>query len=102
MVLSNNDMRNIVFATINEKPGEKTAITLTRKACGKIVEKAKGKGQIDTQEIMDDVIECLNYYNDFVKEKNMELPIVGDTYFTLIELTLNALIGEILNERERS
>ena len=102
MVLSNNDMRNIVFATINEKPGEKTAVTLMQKSCHKIAEKAKGKGQVDTQEILDDITECMNYYNDFVAEKNINSPVIGETYFSLVEIILNALIGEILNERERS
>ena len=100
MVLTKNDMRNIVFATINEKPGEQTAMTLMRKCCGKIAEKAIGP--IDTQEICDDVLECMDYYNDFVNEKNMNLPIIGENYYNLVVVVLNALMGEILNERKSS
>lgn len=100
MVLNQNDMRHIVFSTINDKPGEKTATTLMRYSCAKIVEKANGP--IDTQEICDDVLECMDYYNDFVKEKNIKAPIIGDHYYNMVVIVLNALIGEILNERERS
>lgn len=99
MVLTEDDIFNIVFYTIQQKPGEKTATTLMRNVCQGIVD--KNKGMIDTQEILDDVINCFNYYNDFVEEKKMNLPIIGETYYSMAEITLNAAIGEILNDSER-
>lgn len=100
MVLTENDMYNIIFQTIQQRPGENTATTLMRNTCNAIVE--KNSGLIDTQEICDDVLNCFDYYNDFIKEKNMNLPIIGETYYNMVVVVLNALIGEILNERERS
>ena len=97
MVLTEDDMFNIVFATIQQKPGEKTALELMRNTCQAITDKAQGG--IDTQEICDDVLNCFDYYNDFVNDKKMNLPVIGETYYNMVVVVLNALIGEILNER---
>ena len=64
MVLNENDMYNIIFKTIQQKPGELTAMTLMRNACQAITDKVEGN--IDTQEICDDVLNCFDYYNDFI------------------------------------
>lgn len=98
MVLTENDMYNIIFQTIQQKPKDKTAMVLMRNACDMIVK--KNKGLIDTQEICDDMLNCFDYYNDFIKEKNMNLPVIGETYYNMVVVVLNALIGEILNEKE--
>lgn len=98
MVLNENDMYNIIFKTIQQKPGELTAMTLMRNACQAITDKVEGN--IDTQEICDDVLNCFDYYNDFIKEKNMNLPVVGETYYNMVVVVINALVGEILNERD--
>ena len=98
MVLNENDMYNIIFKTIQQKPGELTAMTLMRNACQAITDKVEGG--IDTQEICDDVLNCFDYYNDFIKEKKMNLPIVGETYYNMVVVVINALVGEILNERD--
>ena len=97
MVLNENDMYNIIFKTIQQKPGEKTAITLIRNTFDVIVK--KNKDVIDTQEICDDVLNCFDYYNSFVKEKRMNLPIIGDTYYNMVVIVINALVGEMLNEK---
>lgn len=97
MVLTENDMFNIVFTTIQQKPGEETALILMRNTCQAITDKVQGG--IDTQEICDDVLNCFDYYNDFVNEKNMNLPIIGETYYNMVVIVLNALIGEIINDR---
>lgn len=97
MVLTEDDMFNIVFATIQQKPGEKTALELMRNTCQAITDKAQGG--IDTQEICDDVLNCFDYYNDFINDKNLNLPVIGETYYNMVVVVLNALIGEILNER---
>ena len=97
MVLNENDFYNIIFQTIQQKPGEKTAMVLMRNTCDMIVK--KNQGEIDTQEICDDVLKCMDYYNDFINEKKMNLPIIGETYYNMVVVVLNALIGEILNEK---
>ena len=99
MVLNENDIFNIVFNTIRQNPGEHIATTLMRNACQGILD--KNEGTIDTQEICDDVLNCFDYYNDFIKEKNLNLPIIGETYYNMVVVVLNAIIGEIINDRER-
>lgn len=98
MVLNENDMYNIVFQTIQQKPGDKTAMVLMKNSCNMITK--KNQGIIDTQEICDDVLCCFDYYNDFINEKKLNLPIIGETYYNMVVVVLNALIGEILNEKE--
>lgn len=87
-------MLSIVFETIKENPGDETAITIMQKCCDKIVEKNNGRN-IDTQEICDDVCNTMDYYNDFVKEKKLTLPIIGNHYYNMVVIVLNAIIGEI-------
>jgi len=96
MVLDENDMYNIIFHTIQQKPGEKTAMVLMRNVFNMIVK--KNQGIIDTQEICDDVLNCFDYYNDFVNEKNLIVPIIGETYYNMVVVVINALVGEMLNE----
>ena len=96
MVLSEDDMYNIIFKTIQQKPGEKTAMTLIRNTFDIIIK--KNQSVIDTQEICDDVLNCFDYYNDFIQEKQMNLPIVGETYYNMVVIVINALVGEMLNE----
>ena len=100
MVLDDNDMLNITFEVIKEQPGDKTAFELMQKCCHKIKEKVNS--QIDTQEICDDVCNCMDYYNDFVQQKNIQAPIIGENYYNMVVIVLNALIGEVLNENERA
>lgn len=98
MVLNEDDMFQIVFDTIREKPGEKTAITLMKNVCEKI--KEKGSLIDDTNQICDnvcdDVINCMTYYNDFINEKKMNLPVIGETYFSMVKIILEAINGEML------
>lgn len=100
MVLNEDDMYNIIFKTIQQKPGEKTAMILMRNTFNMIVK--KNQGMIDTQEICDDVLNCFDYYNNFIKEKKMNLPIIGETYYNMVVITINALVGEMLNEKRSS
>lgn len=100
MVLTENDFFNIVFDTIRENPGEKTAMTLMRKCIQQIQKKVNTT--IDTQEICDDICDCMDYYNDFIAAKKLKMPVIGEGYYSMVVLTINALVGEILNEQERN
>lgn len=92
MVLNENDMYNIIFKTIQQKPGKLTPITLMRSTCQAIADKVEG--EIDSQEICDDVCDCFDYYNDFVKEKKMNLPYVDKIYYEMVVEQLNRIYKE--------
>lgn len=98
MVLTENDFFNIVFDTIRENPGDKTAMILMHKCVQQITKKVNT--QIDTQEICDDVCNCMDYYNDFVVSKGLKMPVIGEGYYNMVVLTINALVGEILSRRD--
>ena len=99
MVLNEDDFYNIIFQTIQQKPGDKTAMVLMSNVCNMIIK--KNQDVIDTQEICDDVLQSFDYYNNFINEKNMNLPIIGETYYNMVVVVLNALIGEMLNDEKR-
>lgn len=96
MLLSDDDRLEITLGTIlehNEDLNDVPMIIIDR-VCKQII-KSVNK-QIDTQEIYDEIIECFNYYNDFVIEKNIvELPIVDEGFYELCEVFLNDAIKEV-------
>lgn len=96
MLLSDDERLEITLGTIlehNEGLNDVPMIIIDR-ACKQII-KSVNK-QIDTQEIYDEIIECFDYYNDFVTEKDIaDLPIVDEGFYKLCEVFLNDAIKEV-------
>ena len=46
----------------------------------------------DTQEIYDIIIECFDFYNDFIKEKNINLKPIEDGFYELVEIYINDIV----------
>lgn len=95
ILLDDVEMANIIFLTIQQhKVGENKIVTDLIKTSLKKIQK---KDIQDTQDICDTVIECFDFYNDFVKEKNMNLPLIQESSYDMIVTLLNNIIGEMIN-----
>lgn len=68
-LLSNEEKFSIVLASIRDyKEGENDiAILIVEKISKQLIDSINY--QIDTQDILDEVIECYNFYNDFIEQK---------------------------------
>lgn len=102
MVLNENDFYNIIFQTIQQKPGDEIAMILMKNTCDEISKKNKGFSDEDEiyEEVYNDVLSCFNYYNAFVEEKKMPLPIISDWYYSMVDIILKGLKGDVINEKE--
>lgn len=52
----------------------------------------------DTQQILDEIIETFNYYNDFVTEKNINMQKIPDGMIDLVEHYINEIVKNIDKE----
>lgn len=99
-LLNNADKSNIVFATIREyKSGENDiSILIFTKVCQLIIQKKAQFDHIDTQDIYDNTKECFDFYNAFIKEHNLELPLIPSEHYDLVVEMCNKAIKEEIND----
>lgn len=99
MLLTDEEHFAIILSAISDyTPGENDiAILIVEKVSTQLshlVDK-----QFSTQDIYDEVVECFDFYNDFVKEKNIDLKIIVDEMYELVLEYLNMIVEEY-NEME--
>lgn len=54
-----------------------------------------------TQDVFNEVIELYNFYNDFVKEKKIDLPLVNDETIDIIESCMNEVIRNVQKDETK-
>lgn len=90
-MLNDNDRLMIVLTSIrNYSQGKDIYTLITEEACRIILLNVDNK--ISTQDIYDEIVECFNFYNIFVTEKKMDLPIIPDEAYELVLAYLNNLV----------
>lgn len=94
MLLSDEEHFTIILSAIRDyTPGETDIAIL-------IVEKVSNQlsglvnQQFSTQDIYDEVVECFDFYNDFIKEKNIDLKFINDDVYELVLMYLNMIVEE--------
>ncbi len=94
MLLSDNERLVIILSAIRDYiPGENDiAILIVEKVSKQIIDSVDT--QFTTQDIYDEVEECYNYYNDFIKEKQIDLKIIEEGYYELVKSYLNIIVEE--------
>jgi hypothetical protein len=95
MLLSDEQRFLIVLSSIRDyKAGENDlGILIVEKVTNEILNCVDN--QITTQEIFDDIIETFNYYNDFVKEKNIDLKPIPEEMGILVEYYMNEVVNNV-------
>lgn len=84
----------IVLTSIrNYSEGKDIYTLITEEACR--VMSLRIRSQVDTQEIYDFIISCFDLYNDFVREKKMDLPLIPDEAYDLVLAYLNGLLEKL-------
>ena len=94
MLLSDEEHFTIILSAIRDYiPGETDIAIL-------IVEKVSNQlsglvnQQFSTQDIYDEVVECFDFYNDFIKEKKIDLKLIDDDIYELVLVYLNMIVEE--------
>lgn len=92
MLLSDEQRFLIVLSAIRDyKAGENDiSILIVEKVTSEI--SSSIDTQITTQNIFDDIVETFSYYNDFIKEKDVDLKPIPDEMTELVEYYMNEVI----------
>lgn len=101
MLLSDEEHFAIILSAIRDyTPGENDiAILIVEKVStqlSSLVDK-----QFSTQDIYNEVAECFDFYNDFVREKKLDLKQIDDGLYELVMQYLNIIVEEY-DEMEKS
>lgn len=97
MLLTDEEHFTIILSAIRDyHPGENDIPILIVEKVSKQIINSVDK-QFSTQDIYDEVEECFNFYNDFVKEKKMGLKLIDDGFFELVKEYLNMIVKEEYN-----
>lgn len=94
MLLSEEEHFTIVLSAIRDyTPGENDiAILIVEKVSNQIINSVSD--EFSTQDVYNEVAECFDFYNDFVKEKNIDLKIIEDGFYELVSQYLNIIVEE--------
>lgn len=94
MLLSDEEHFTIILSAIRDyTPGENDiAILIVEKVSTQL--STLVKEQFTTQDIYNEVAECFNFYNDFVKEKKLDLRQIEEGMYELVMQYLNIIVEE--------
>ena len=95
MLLSDEEHFVIVLSAIRdyEQGTNDIGILIVEKVVAQIIDCVDK--QFTTQDVFDEIIEVFNYYNDFVKEKQIDLKIIPDEMNDLVELYMNEVVRDV-------
>lgn len=96
-LLSDEERFGIVLASIRDyNEGENDIpILIVEKLTKQLIDSINH--QIDTQDILDETIECYNFYNDFIEQKNINLKTIPEEWYELSEIYMNQAVEEVNN-----
>ena len=94
MLLSDNEHLTIILSAIRDyKPGENDiAILIVEKVSQQIIDLVDK--QFNTQDIYNEVEECFDFYNAFIKERNVDLKPIEEGFYELVKEYLNMVVKE--------
>ena len=94
MLLSDEEHFAIILSAIRDyTPGENDiAILIVEKVSSQLSNLVNE--QFSTQDIYDEVVECFDFYNDFIKEKQIELKTINEELYELVLTYLNMVVEE--------
>lgn len=94
MLLTPNEHLTIILSAIRDYyPGETDIpILIVQKISKQLISSVNE--QITTQDIYDEIEECFNFYNDFIRNKNVDLQEIDDDFYELVKTYLNMIVEE--------
>ncbi len=99
-MLNDNDYFKMVLEVLKDNS---TSFDVSKELCSKVFEKIGDNlnpgDVVDTQEICDDVLNCFNYYNDFVTSKNIDVALIEESEYNNVVMGINFAV-EVLKGGE--
>lgn len=98
-ILSTLEETNIVFLAIRSYKPEQNSIfnLLSTNIYQGIMQKLNKEDiHISTQDIYDTFSECFDHYNAFVKQKQMDLPILTQEHYDMLASIINDIVDELI------
>lgn len=99
-MLNDNDYFSMVLDVLKDNS---TSYDVSKALCSKVFEKIGSNLRpgdvVDTQEICDDVLNCFNYYNDFVISKKINVALIEESEYDNVVLGINFAV-EVLKGGE--
>ena len=94
MLLTDEDHLAIIIMAIRDYiPGETdVAILIVEEVSNQIIKQVNDS--FTTQDLYDEIVECFDFYNDFVTEKNIDLKTIDDSIYEFVRQQLNELVEE--------
>lgn len=98
MLLTDEERFVIILSAIRdyEKGTNDIGIIIVEKVANQIMNSIDTN--FNTQQILDEIIETFNYYNDFVTEKNIDMQKISDGMIDLVEHYINEIVTNIDKE----
>lgn len=97
--LSDDVMWDLLFDVLsNYETGAPIASKLVRSSCDYLTE--NNEKEISTEDISDSVLGLFDYYNDYVKEHNVNMQLITQNEYDMTVLMLNSAINLILEGKQ--
>ena len=95
MLLDDKEHYTIVLSTIRdyESGVNDIGILLIEKIITQIITCVDE--QITTQDIFDEIIYGIEYYNDFIEEKKIDLKLIPNEVIDLVEIYINEVVNDV-------
>lgn len=97
-VLSEDVMWDLLFDVLsNHQTGDPIASKIVKSSCNYLSNNCEDG--LSTEDICDSVLGCFDYYNDYIKERNVNMQPITKNEYDMTVLMLNAAINLILEEK---
>lgn len=95
MLINDTEKSNIIFKAIQEyKPGENDfSILISVKVMETITKNKNNFDHIDPQNILEEIEDTFDFFNDFIKERKINLPNIPENHKNLVEEMMNQGMG---------
>lgn len=99
-LLTDIEKSNIIFKSINEyKPGQNDLFVIIPVfVMERIQEKHMQLENFDSNDIYDEIEDCFNFLNSFIKERNMDLPKITSEQYEATKCLINEGIYELYGD----
>ena len=94
MLLSDEEHFTIILSAIRDyESGIDIGILIVEKVIAQIIDCVTV--QFTTQDVLDEIIEIFDFYNDFVTEKGIDMKLIPDEMKDLVEIYINEVIKDV-------
>lgn len=94
VLLSDEEHFTIILSAIRDyDSGTDIGILIVEKVIAQIIDCVTI--EFSTQDVLDEIIEVFDFYNDFIKEKKIDMKLIPDEMKDLVEVYINEVINDV-------